>query len=80
MNEEKIVSISIKEGNYIFAYEVDDSKPKGYYSKCALTTQSDDCSTTESHKPIIVSVQANTIIEDIILCDYYYKNGEEPSF
>lgn len=73
-------SISLKEGNYIFAYESKNDKTKGYYSKCALTTQSSDCSTPESHKPIVVSIKFNTTINDISLCDYYYGQGEEPNF
>jgi len=73
-------SISLKEGNYIFAYESKNDKTKGYYSKCALTTQNSDCSTSESHKPIVVNVKSNTTIENIILCDYYYGQGEEPNF
>ena len=73
-------SISLKEGNYVFAYEAKNNKYRGYYSKCALTTQANDCSTLESHKPIVVSVKSNTIINDISLCDYYYGQGEEPNF
>lgn len=72
-------SISLKEGSYIFAYEANNDKSKGYYSKCALTTNANDCSTVESHKPIIVNVK-DTTVEGIVLCDYYYGQGEEPNF
>lgn len=74
-------SFKLKPGIYVFAYDPGrHGQNMGYYTSCAESGHANECSTKESHSLTEITVVSGESINDIDLCDYYYKPEHKPDF
>lgn len=80
VGQQQNFAITLNEGTYVFAYKPISNDVYGFFTPCALTMETKDCSTKESHQLTKIKVEKDKTTKGINICDYYYSNDDRPKF
>ena len=76
-------TLDLPEGVYHLRYQAHASSDtpdvfvSGYYTKCAKTMHTNECTPDSGHVNIGVELKTNEKVENIDLCDFYYSPEQE---
>lgn len=76
-------SFNLPAGLYHLRYQAHASTKEpeiftsGYYTECAKTTHTNECTPDSGHVQIVVDVKVGQEVDGIDLCDFYYNPSQE---